>query len=287
LQALGGEEHYEATFSVKSSFHFAASCLKKMNTKQQEDTKEIIVSEPKELETATFIQQAIQANLPIETMEKLFALHEKFKEGKAKEAYILALSKFQGECPIIQKTKKVLNKDGRGVRYQYAPLDSIIEQVKELLAKNGLSYRWEVENKPDIIKATAIITHKLGHSESSSFEVPIDKDAYMTLPQTYASALTFAKRYTFCNALGISTGDEDTDATDVGKESDAKSLKAKIVFLLRSLGHEPKTTKEYEAIVKKLTQFPLTEKNFLEIVGRLEILVKEKNEYEKNTSNAK
>jgi hypothetical protein len=30
--------------------------------------------------------------------------------------------------------------------------------------------------------------------------------------QDYASALTFAKRYAFCNAFGIMTGDADTDA---------------------------------------------------------------------------
>jgi hypothetical protein len=33
----------------------------------------------------------------------------------------------------------------------------------------------------------------------------------MNEQQKYASALTFAKRYSFCNSLGILTGDEDTD----------------------------------------------------------------------------
>ena len=126
------------------------------------------------------------------------------------------------------------------------------------------------------------MTHILGHSESSDFEVPIDTEGYMTAPQKYASALTFAKRYSLCNALGISTGDEDTDATDVGKQTDVKSTKAKIMFLLRRLGHEPKSKADIEKVVDKLTQLKLVEANYDEIVGRLEALVSEKEEFEKS-----
>jgi hypothetical protein len=38
----------------------------------------------------------------------------------------------------------------------------------------------------------------------------------MTTPQKFASALTFAKRYAFCNVLGILTGDKDDDANTAG-----------------------------------------------------------------------
>jgi len=238
-------------------------------------TKEVAQSE-----VDTFISQAIQNSLPVETMEKLFSLRERVKAEQAKEAYVKAISQFQSKCPVIEKTKKVLNKDGRTVRYQYAPIEAIAEQIKKLLADSGLSYRWEVENKEGFIKAIAIITHELGHSEKSSFEIPIDKEGFMTAPQKYASALTFAKRYSLCNALGISTGEEDDDSNTVNKEKEPKSDKAKITFLLRGLEKNPKTKKEYEDIVKKLTELDLEEKNYGEIVGRLELLMAEKNEYD-------
>src|SRR5918999_3893966 len=127
-------------------------------------------------EVAVFIGQAIEKGLPVETMEKLFALREKVKAEQAREAYVEALSQFQSAIPVIKKNKTVLNKDGKSIRYQYASMDSIAEQIKKPLAQHGLSYRWEVENASDLIKATAIVTHKLGHSESSSFAVPIDKE---------------------------------------------------------------------------------------------------------------
>lgn len=227
----------------------------------------------------SLITQAIQSNVSVETMEKLLNLREKVKRELAREEFVKALSRFQSDCPIIEKTKKVLSKDG-SVRYQYAPLDSIINQIKTVLVSNELSYTWDTKNEDGFIISVATITHILGHSESSEFKVPIDKGGFMTEPQKYASALTFAKRYSLCNALGIATADEDTDATDVGKEKEAKSSKSKIIFLLKSLGHQTKTKEQVERAVSHETGLALDEENFEEIIGRLEVVLKEKQEYD-------
>ena len=48
--------------------------------------------------------------------------------------------------------------------------------------------------------------------------MPIDKDAFMNSQQQYGSASTFSKRYAFCNAFGILTGDEDNDTRDISSE---------------------------------------------------------------------
>ena len=225
-----------------------------------------------------FISQAIANNTPVETMEKLFALREKVKAEQAREAFVQAMADFQAKCPVIEKKKKVMNKDGTTVRYKYAPIDSIVEQIKKPLAESGLAYTWTVKNDPGMITAIAMVTHKFGHSETSSFQIPIDTEGYMTAPQKYASALTFAKRYSLCNVLGISTGDEDTDATDVGKEKDAKSEKSKIMFLLKTLGEKTSTAEEIKSAIFSLTKVESSKENYGEIISRLEILVKEQNE---------
>jgi len=231
-----------------------------------------------ENEITGFIQEAIKNQLPVETMERLFALREKVKAEKAKEAFTQALADFQSECPEIQKTKEVLNKDGRSVRYRYAPLSDITKEIKKPLSKSGLSYTWDVKNEENAISAIAKITHVLGHFETSTFKVPIDTGGFMTAPQKYASALTFAKRYALVNALGISTGEEDTDATDVGKEPEAKSDKAVIVLRLRALNQKTATKEEVEEAVKRLTSLELKEKNFVDIANRLQAIIEEKNE---------
>ena len=229
-------------------------------------------------ESSTFITMALANNAPIETLEKLFALHEKVKAEKARGEYVVAISQFQADCPMIEKTKKVIGKDGK-LRYQYAPLEAIVNGIKKILAEHKLSYRWEVENIPGFIKATAIITHESGHQESSSFQIPIDNESYMTAPQKYASALTFAKRYSFTNVLGISTGDEDVDATDQHKEPEAKSPKSRIVMLMRLLGVDPNSTlPEFQAAAMDLAQLPLEEKNYSEIIARLTLKVQEMQE---------
>jgi hypothetical protein len=225
----------------------------------------------------TFITQAIANNVPVETLEKIFALREKVKAEQARAAFLESLSVFQGECPVIKKDKKVLNKDGT-LRYMFAPLDSIVDQIKGPLAESNLSYRWETKQENGNVRAICIVTHILGHSESSDFDVPVDTEGYMTKPQKFASALTFAKRYSLCNALGISTGDEDTDATDVIPEKDAKSVKAQITIRLRTLGEDTKSKESIEKAVKKLVNLDLKEESYEEIASRLQILIDERHE---------
>jgi hypothetical protein len=247
---------------------------------KEENKKEIAVIEEKKSpdEVMSLLIQAVEQKLPVETMERLFSLREKIKSEKAKEEFTKSLSNFQMECPEIPKTKKVLNKDGKTIRYQYAPLETIIKKIKKPLSDNGLSYNWSVENSEGMIEAKANITHILGHTESSSFSVPIDKEGFMTAPQKYASALTFAKRYSLINALGISTGEEDTDATDVNKEPIPKSIKSQIIFSLKSLNKKTDTKEQIINAVKELTQLDLEEKNYIDIAGRLEVIIKQKNE---------
>lgn len=161
------------------------------------------------------IRQAVTAGATPEVLQTLADLYERFKAGAAREAFVTALSEFQSKCPIIEKTKKVYGKNGK-LRYCYAPLDVIVRQVRHILHECGLSYTIDDEFKDGMMYATCKVTHVLGHSETSTFMAPIDKDAYMNEPQKYASANTYAKRYAFCNGTGILTGDEDDDARSVG-----------------------------------------------------------------------
>ena len=163
------------------------------------------------------ISQAIDRNVPIETMEKLMAMRTQLKAEQSKEAYFQALSKFQAECPVVTKDKKA----GTGsYTYNYAPMDSIIAQVKVPLEDNGFSYTVQTryEQDPPAQVAICIVHHVGGHSESSEFRAPIDT-GNMNNIQKNASSVTYAKRYAFCNAFGILTGDEDNDAQSCGDKN--------------------------------------------------------------------
>lgn len=171
-------------------------------------------------EVQMLISQAINNNTPVETMEKLLAMRRELRAEKAKEAFDQALSNFQSECPVIEKRKKVYEKGSTTkVRYSFSPLDDIVEQVKPFLGKNGLSYTFKTIQTDKVIGIICKATHKMGHSEETEFSVPIGSESFMSEVQKFGARITFAKRYAFCNAFGILTGDEDIDANIQDKPS--------------------------------------------------------------------
>ncbi|OGG65155.1 hypothetical protein A2Z56_02590 [Candidatus Kaiserbacteria bacterium RIFCSPHIGHO2_12_45_16] len=232
-----------------------------------------------------FISQAIERGLPVETIERFLAMRKEFRADQAREAFVMAMAQFQKDCPVIAKTKVVTDKDNKP-RYKFAPLDSIVLQVKKPLGDNSLAYGFREERSQDNKSLTVIctITHSMGHSEESSFTVEIGTESFMSDTQKYGARNTFAKRYAFMNALGILTGDEDTDARELTQKPPKTKLpldpKARVIALLRLLG--TKDTKDPEATAERIYQLtglrPDTNENIPRIIELLEILVQEKND---------
>jgi hypothetical protein len=168
------------------------------------------------------ITKAIEKNVPVETMERLLAMRKDLKAEWAKEEYVKAMAGFQADCPVIEKTKKVHTKTGQ-LAYMYAPIESIVEQVKKHLKNHGFSYSSNmelIENGTTKVKVSIKVTHAAGHSEVTEMTVPLGTQTQiMSQTQVVAAAQTFAKRYAFCNAFGILTGDEDTDARPSDSEN--------------------------------------------------------------------
>jgi len=201
-------------------------------------------------EAQALISQAINKKVPVETMEKLLAMRRELKAEAAKEAFDLAMAKFQQECPVIEKMKRVYEKNSTTkVRYSFAPIEDIIEQVKEMLAKNGLSYAFKTIQTEKDFGVICIAKHQMGHSEETSFTVPIGTEEYMTNVQKFGARNTFCKRYAFCNAFGISTGDEDTDADVDDKKAPAvKSLSREDIAKINAT----KTQEDLVAVCKEI-----------------------------------
>jgi len=243
--------------------------------KPEKQVEEIEYSGANEDMTAEqLIVVAINKGVPVATMERLLAMRDKINAEKAKRAFDDDMAAFQGECPPIVKDKVVLGKDGKP-RYRCAPLEVIVSQIKILLQQKGFSYSTDAIVEEGWVTAVCKVTHKAGHTEHSQFKVPTDKDAYMSGPQKFASALTFAKRYAFCNAFGILTADEDNDARTADNTYEepnkpkapitppapkapvlADDAQKKMIFELGTqLEKEPDATKEWIKGVFKLESF--------------------------------
>jgi hypothetical protein len=165
----------------------------------------------------SLISQAIDKQVPIETLERLLAMRKELKAEYAKEVYNRSMADFQEECPLISKTKKVYGKGG--FLYPYAPLEVIVVQVKAFLKKYGFSYAIKTETLERGVRVTCIARHIEGHEESSTMELPlIVKTAIMSDAQQVVGTITLATRYAFRNAFGIITGDVDLDSLQTAKE---------------------------------------------------------------------
>lgn len=174
-----------------------------------------------DLNPQALIAEAVKNKLPVEQLERLLDLAERWKARRAKEAYFESLARFQALCPTIKKTREVHDKYGK-LRYRYAPLDSIESQVKDLLRNEGFSYTFDTKPTEGKLTIWCYSHHREGHTEATMIEMEIDKDAFMNDNQKTGAATTYGKRYSFCNAFGIMTGDEDTDANVQSDDGDGQ-----------------------------------------------------------------
>jgi len=164
----------------------------------------------------SLIKMAIEKGVDIETMKSLLAMRKELKTEWAKQKFDEAMASFQSKCPTIKKKKNGGRTDAGEVAYKYAELGDIVEQVHELIAENRFSYKFRTAESPQYklqgVLITCIVNHADGYSEESQIDLPYgQKTRVMSDTQVRAAAVTYGKRYAFCNAFGIMTGDEDID----------------------------------------------------------------------------
>lgn len=183
---------------------------------------------------ANLIELALKQKAPIEQLEKLLALQERWEDRQAKKVFLIAKSEFQSRCPILQKTKRVgftSKKTGGKVDYAYIPLGDIAQQIKGILKDCGLSYCWKTKENNGLITITCIVSHIDGHSEENSMSAGKDDSGMKNQIQQIGSTMTYLQRYSLIGALGISTADVDADAQQP-KEKTVKLTKQQSSDLL-------------------------------------------------------
>ncbi|CAK0767981.1 hypothetical protein CCP3SC1_510019 [Gammaproteobacteria bacterium] len=159
------------------------------------------------------ISKAIDANVPIEALERLLTMRAELKREQAREAFSNALAGFQANIPLISKTKtaRVTSKTGANYTYNYADIADIQRAIAPTMCQFGLSVTFDSAQSGDTLTVICIVHHVNGHNEQATFPVPIDRAARMNDTQKVGSALTYGRRYALCAALGIVTAEDDDD----------------------------------------------------------------------------
>ena len=159
------------------------------------------------------VQMLASGQVPLEQMEKMMDLQDRYEAKEALKAYNAAMSEFRKNCPAITKDSLVDFKTAKGrTTYQHASLDGVMNTIKGLLGELGLNPTWDIDDTTEApnIRVTCIITHRDGHSESTSLAGPPDQSGNKNILQQRASTVTYLQRYTLFSVLGLSAG-IDTD----------------------------------------------------------------------------
>lgn len=158
---------------------------------------------------------ALQAGATVEQLQGLLALQKDWEANEARKAYVAAMAEFKKNPPEIFKRKEVAFGD---TRYLHATIGDVTSLTVAGLAAHGFSHRWDTRQTDERIEVSCILTHNLGHSESTTLEASPDSSGKKNAIQQVASTVTYLQRYTLLAACGLATKDmEDDDGAGAGR----------------------------------------------------------------------
>lgn len=155
------------------------------------------------------IQLAIEKGADIDKLEKLLALKERWEASEARKAYVSAMNAFKANPPTITKNKQVFHNNKP--MYKHATLDHVCDVIGKALSTVGISFQWKTQQDGGQVKVTCILTHELGHQETTSLTADPDKSGAKNSIQAVGSTVTYLQRYTLLSAVGLATEEQDDD----------------------------------------------------------------------------
>lgn len=150
-------------------------------------------------------------SVSLDRMERLIQMKEQMTARAARAAYDAAFAPMQEALPII---------DERGVhdgtKSSYAKWDDINEAIKPVLAAHGFSIRFRSRQEGAKVYVTGVLSHRDGHSEETTIELPADTTGQKNAVQAIGSSMSYGQRYTAKLLLSLSSRKSDDDNGDAG-----------------------------------------------------------------------
>ena len=198
------------------------------------------------------IEVAIQQNADVDRLEKLWELQQKYEQAEARKAYVAAMADFRERCPTITKDSTVDYTSAKGrTNYKHASLSGTLSQIQKLESECGLSHSWRTNQKNSDVEVTCVITHKLGHSESTTLTGTPDASGGKNSIQAIGSSVTYFQRYTLFALLGLASSEDDIDGN-----TDALDLNEVI-----SLFEVAETLAKLDSLANHAAKLPNADKN--------------------------
>jgi len=156
---------------------------------------------------------AASPDINVDKLQKLLELKTQWDAIEARKAYHAAMTRFKENPPQITKNKHVSFQTSRGVtEYDHATLDHVVDEITAGLSAQGIGLRWTTAQQGPAISVTCVLTHELGHSESTTLGANPDDSGGKNSIQAIGSAVTYLQRYTLLAACGMAPKSADDDA---------------------------------------------------------------------------
>lgn len=171
----------------------------------------VVADKPADTSPGALLRLAIERDLPLEKLQQLLDLQERWEATAAKKAYVAAMGDLKRQdCPVIVRDKKVSFMSSKGlVEYEHASLAQVAASCVEALAKHGFHHDWECRQEKGSVEVTCVVTHRQGHSTKKTMSAPPDPSGAKNQIQAIASTVTYLQRYTLLMALGLAPGGDD------------------------------------------------------------------------------
>lgn len=203
---------------------------------------------------------ALNKGFSIDDLERLMVLRDKNDSFEAKKAYTEAMAAFKADPPVIEKDRTVTYQaGGKEVTYNHASLANVTEKINAGLGKHGLSAGWVTIQNDKGITVTCTITHKAGHSESTSLTAAPDNSGSKNAIQAVGSTISYLERYTLLALTGLATAEMDDD----GDKAEIEYINQDQVIEINDLLKETKTNLQgFLNFVGAKTVEEITSKNY-------------------------
>lgn len=169
-------------------------------------------------------------------IDKFINLVKDQRELEARQGFIGAMIDFKKEVPeICRNASGEKFVEGQEVAWDYATLDRVCDHLIPALAKHDIIHHWQPDQSgvdASLVTITAILTHRLGHSQGATLKAPPDASDGKTPVEAIQSTTTRLERYTLLAVCGVAVKQQrDDEAGRNGNEPEAKRSKASETLL--------------------------------------------------------
>jgi hypothetical protein len=207
------------------------------------------------------LAQAVEKGMPVETIDKLLALSERWDKTQSRKAFDEAIAAAKAEIPPIIKNREVdfTGKTGIRTHYRHEDLAEIARTVDPILGRHGLSYRFRAtSNINEPVAVTCILSHRLGHFEETTLTAGRDDSGNKNSIQAVGSTITFLQRYTLKVALGLAaSNDDDGNGASAGYDAITEDQAIAIRELIEATGADEAAFKKWLK-VESIAAIPAT-----------------------------